>query len=575
MRKYFSVFCFSLGISICSSQTFYRGVDLSYVNELEDCGVTYFDASGDVADAYELFDNQGANIVRLRLWHNPAWTNYSNLSDVKKSIKRAKDSGMEVLLDFHYSDFWTDPGRNWRPAAWEAIDDDLVLADSLYNYTYNTLKELYDEALFPEMVQVGNETNGNILIKRGAANIDGSTPGLYPINWDRQVILFKKALEAVQDIETLTQQEVQTIVHVADAASADSWFSAAHENDLNNYDIIGLSYYPQFHDDPLRTVGERVASLKEKFQKEVMLVELGLPWTTGSSGDNANNVLGQGSKLSTYDNFSPEVQKEFLTELTWLVKENGGLGVIYWEPAWVSSSCETYWGTGSHWDNATFFDFDNKAHAGMEFLSYDYAQKPEGLKEKEVTFRVNMGGEEIGNGVYVTGDFTSETWTFIEMVNIEEDIYEVTTPIAGRSSGAFVYYKNNDWDFEYREEVPSSCAFYWNTHRSFLVKNEPVNYDFAWGSCDNVVKVIVPPLQSDEMLNDKNISVFPNPTTDLLFIDYEGEIEHMTLFNAAGKQLPIQSQHHAIHLKNLPQGIYFLRLSTDLGSQSIKILKND
>jgi len=91
--------------------SFYYGADLSYVNEMEDCGSTFKNSNGTVQDSYAIFKNEGANLVRLRLWHNPDWTNYSNLQDVKKSIQRAKNQGMHVLLDFHYSDTWTDPSQ--------------------------------------------------------------------------------------------------------------------------------------------------------------------------------------------------------------------------------------------------------------------------------------------------------------------------------------------------------------------------------------------------------------------------------------------------------------------------------
>ena len=132
---------------------------MSYTNELEDCGVQ-FTENGVAKTSYELMNSYGANLVRLRLWHNPTWTKYSTLSDVKKSIKRAKDLGMYVLLDFHYSDTWTDPEQNVVPAAWASVvNNTTVLSDSVYNYTLSTLQTLLSENLLPNMVQIGNETN--------------------------------------------------------------------------------------------------------------------------------------------------------------------------------------------------------------------------------------------------------------------------------------------------------------------------------------------------------------------------------------------------------------------------------
>jgi arabinogalactan endo-1,4-beta-galactosidase len=92
-----------------SSNVFYYGADLSYVNEMEDCGAVYKDSNENFKDPYKIFAEAGTNLVRIRLWHNPIWTNYSNINDVKKSIQRAKSEGMNVLLDFHYSDSWAGP----------------------------------------------------------------------------------------------------------------------------------------------------------------------------------------------------------------------------------------------------------------------------------------------------------------------------------------------------------------------------------------------------------------------------------------------------------------------------------
>ncbi|MDB9847033.1 arabinogalactan endo-1,4-beta-galactosidase [Flavobacteriaceae bacterium] len=101
-----------------SSNVFYYGADLSYVNEMEDCGAVYKDSNENIKSPYKIFAEAGTNLVRIRLWHNPTWTNYSNLSDVKKSIQRAKSEGMKVLLDFHYSDTWADPSNQEIPLAW-------------------------------------------------------------------------------------------------------------------------------------------------------------------------------------------------------------------------------------------------------------------------------------------------------------------------------------------------------------------------------------------------------------------------------------------------------------------------
>ena len=100
---------------IIGDSSFMDGVDLSYVNKMEDCGATYKNLNNNFEDVFHIFKNSGAEIIRVRLWNNPKWTNYSNLDDVKKTIRRSKELGMKVLLDFHYSDTWADPGHQYIP----------------------------------------------------------------------------------------------------------------------------------------------------------------------------------------------------------------------------------------------------------------------------------------------------------------------------------------------------------------------------------------------------------------------------------------------------------------------------
>ena len=176
---------------LASLPDFFYGADLSYVNEMEDCGAVYRDFGNRVRDVYDIFSEVGANLVRYRLWHNPTWTDYSNLADVKKAIRRAKDKGLYVLLDFHYSDTWTDPGHQQIPAAWlPLIDDTPALAQELYDYTYEVLDELHTEGLTPDIVQIGNEINPMILQREET---------LLPMDWNRNATLLNKGIGAVRD----------------------------------------------------------------------------------------------------------------------------------------------------------------------------------------------------------------------------------------------------------------------------------------------------------------------------------------------------------------------------------------
>jgi len=325
----------------------YRGADLSYVNEMEDCGGIYRDREGnDIQDIFGFFEKNGANLIRVRLWHNPDWTEYSNLEDVKRTISRAKANNMEVLLDFHYSDTWADTEKQIIPVAWENITEVEILADSVYQYTYNTLIELSEENLMPNIVQVGNETNREILQQEG--NHSGN------IDWRRNVKLFNSGLKAVKNVSNDTGEEIETMLHIAQPENALWWFEEAQENGIGDYDWIGLSYYPIWASYSLDRLGNAIKELKSTYNKKLMIVETAYPFTLNDA-DSANNILGEDALVSRYK-ASPEGQKQYMKELLIDLSDAGAEGLIYWEPAWISTNCSTLWGQGSHWDNATFFD---------------------------------------------------------------------------------------------------------------------------------------------------------------------------------------------------------------------------
>ena len=337
---------------------FYYGADLSYVNEMEDCGAEYFNSDNQPKDPFVLFKEAGSNLIRIRLWHSPAWTNYSNFADVKKSILRAKEAGMEVLLDFHYSDTWADPGKQEIPAAWEnEISNTNALGDLLYDYTYKTLNDLAADNLLPEMVQVGNEINMMILQKEGNEK---------PMDWNRNAYLINQGIKAVREISNEYSAEIGVMLHVAQPENGLWWFEQATQNGVTDYDWIGLSYYPIWSEYSLDNVGSALKMLKNKYKKRLMVVETAYPFTM-ENADSANNILSNDALISGYP-ASQQGQLDYLNKLKDIIQESGGQGLIYWEPAWVSTDCHTLWGQGSHWDNATLFDHDNKATLGINFF---------------------------------------------------------------------------------------------------------------------------------------------------------------------------------------------------------------
>ncbi|GGC98465.1 glycoside hydrolase family 53 protein [Aquisalinus flavus] len=348
-----------------AARTFYLGSDLSYANEMDDCGAV-FRQDAEVRDVYEIFADEGNNLVRLRLWHDPQWTDYSTLDDVKRSIARAKASGMQVLLDFHYSDDWADPGDQIIPAAWADIETDEALAEALFAYTRDTLIELREEGLSPDMVQVGNETNTEILLP---ANVPEDTP----VNWTRNVMLLNAGIRGVREAGKLTGHMPAIMLHVAQPEHLETWFDDAFAAGILDFDYIGMSYYPKWSSLGMEEMGQTLRRLRHKYGKEVIVVETAYPWTL-EADDAAPNILNEDSLIPAYP-ATLDGQRAFLTELTQTVISNDGSGVVYWEPAWVANGCSTRWGDGSHWENNAFFEYGGtNAHSGFDFFTHEYEQ---------------------------------------------------------------------------------------------------------------------------------------------------------------------------------------------------------
>lgn len=387
--KYLFYITFFLATNL-SAQTFYQGADLSYINEMEDCGVVY--KENKVAkDPYKIFADHNCSLVRLRLWHSPSWYDtlnegkrYSDLNDVKKSIKRAKMENMQVLLDFHLSDNWADPSKQVIPAAWSGVvDDTAILKDSLYQYIYQTLEALNQADLLPEMIQIGNETNRGILLAQ-TVNDAG-----WALDWNRNSTLFNSGIQAVRDFETANEVAIAIVLHVAGPAEVDWFIENFMANGVTDFDIIGISYYEQWHGkNSIAEVGTIIVELKAKYNKELMVVETGYPWTTAGN-DAANNVLNQSHP--DYAPLNPSHQKKWLVDLSKSIYDNGGIGLIYWEPAWVSSACSTQWGKGAHYENASFFDFDNNliADGGIGWMEGETVSTKAVLNQLKTTLTAN------------------------------------------------------------------------------------------------------------------------------------------------------------------------------------------
>lgn len=343
----------------------YFGADLSFANEMDDCGAVYRE-HGKPIDVYRLFKEHGANLIRIRIWNNPDWTDYSNLADVEKSIARARAAGMQVLLDFHYSDGWADGDKQIIPAAWAHIKDPHKLANALYQYTYKTLMALNAKGLMPNMVQVGNEINREILEPKG-------WPKNKPIDWTRDALLINAGIKAVRDAGKNSAIKPKVMLHIAQPEHVEPWFAAATKAGITDFDVIGISYYQKWSKETIPELGATIKRLTRKYPKaDVMVVETAYPWTMGWD-DNTPNAMGKDSIAPGYP-ATPQGQRKYLIDVSQAVISNGGVGVVYWAPDWVSTRCHTRWGRGSTWENATLFDFKGNVLPGIDFLDYPYTR---------------------------------------------------------------------------------------------------------------------------------------------------------------------------------------------------------
>jgi arabinogalactan endo-1,4-beta-galactosidase len=358
---------------------FYFGADLSYVNQILDHNGVYKDG-GEVKNPYQIFKDHGTNLVRLRLWHNPIWTKevygvegtqlYNDLKDVHKAIAAAKDQKIEILLDMQYSDTWADPGKQEIPLAWREITDLEVLKDSVYRYTKNVLLSLEKNGLMPEFIQLGNEINCGMLYSNALP--DFPTCSACNGQWRNLGEVINSGVKAVREVSSISSVHTKIVLHVADPKNVQWWFDNIMNNaKVDDFDIIGFSYYPLWHTtvtvDKLR---ENVEAFRNRYKKQIMILETAYPWTTDGK-DAYDNIFSSQNPIAGYP-YSPQGQLDMMKTLTQELKSGGGYGIIYWEPAWISSDMKDLWGTGSSWENSALFDFDGNTLEGFDYMDTEY-----------------------------------------------------------------------------------------------------------------------------------------------------------------------------------------------------------
>lgn len=339
------------------------GADLSFLPQMEQLGVEYR-IDGQPTDPLTIFWNENYRLVRLRLWHSPTEP-WHGTDSTLAFARRVVAAGYDLMLDFHCSDTWADPGQQTKPAAWEGLAF-AALVDSVYAYTHEVISRFRAADVLPRYVQVGNEIGGGFLWDEGRVGWPGSPWDTVP-QWSRFMQLLAAGINGVRDASPVGQ-EPEIVLHVANGGDnvTSRWFFDNVLAAAVAFDVIGVSFYPWWH-GWLTDLTANLHDLAARYGKAVQVVEASYPWTLDGHDDVGNFVTTEEQLHPGYA-ASPGWQLHYLRDLLAIVRSaNGGLGgaLLYWEPAFLSVDG----GPGNPHENLTLFDFDGDALPGLGFAT--------------------------------------------------------------------------------------------------------------------------------------------------------------------------------------------------------------
>lgn len=398
-----------------------RGVDVSSILAIEKAGVRFYNERGAEQDIFRTLAENGVNYIRVRVWNEP-WDSNGNgygagncdLNTAAEIGRRAAKYGMKLLVDIQYSDFWADPGKQTRPKYWAAHDHD-KLKGEIYKYTKWVLETVRDGGGNIGMVQVGNETNCFFCGEKDMYKICD---------------LFSSGNKAVRDFD----RKILIAHHFANPNKTDyyEWYAKVMDECKLDYDVFATSYYPYWH-GTLDNLTGVLKSIGDKYNKYVMVAETAYPYTS-DDGDNFGNAVSKWSEnvVLNYP-ISVEGQSQCLTDVFQAVANTGkhGLGVFYWEPAWLGvpdispeqqrdlwNRYGSGWATdyakeydkdadragGSAYDNQALFDFHGNPLDSLKVFSNIYPQKKAYLPEETTAPPTEPTTEEY----FIPGDLNGD-----------------------------------------------------------------------------------------------------------------------------------------------------------------------
>ena len=371
------------------SDDFYRGMDASAVLALENSGVKYYNFDGEKQDVFMTLAQAGVNYIRLRVWNDPYDENGNGYgggnNDVATAIalgQRATKYGMKVCIDFHYSDFWADPKKQFVPKAWEGMDIE-EKSNALYNFTLESLTQLLDAGVDVGMVQIGNEINNGMSGETDVANVRK---------------LLTAGSKAVREAAVNSGKEILVAVHytnIDDMKKLDTLLTGLQVKEID-YDIVGLSFYPYWH-GTMDDLKNAITHIRNSYGKKVYVAENAYCYTAEDGDGSANSVEGTDDLAEGYS-ASVQGQANEVRDVCAAASEAGAEGVFYWEGTWIpvgpadadnSDLWEKYgsgWASsyasgydpkdagqyygGCSWDNQAMFDFTGHPLASLNVFKY-------------------------------------------------------------------------------------------------------------------------------------------------------------------------------------------------------------
>lgn len=355
---------------------FYKGMDISGLPELEDGGTVLRDREGHPRDAFALAAEYGVNAIRLRLWNDPgqvpASGGYCDLAHTIAMAKRIRAQGMSFLLDFHYSDWWADPGKQTKPKAWEGLSF-RELERAVFDYTRGTLLTLKEEGVLPDMVQIGNEIRSGLLFPEGELpDYEGMT---------------KLVNAGIRGARAAAGEDLQVMIHLDQGGRyfyLHEWFEKAFGAGLEDFDVIGLSYYPFWHGN-FTDLKNTLEQLVKDYHKPVLIVETAHAWRLGEHG-----FIDEAQERIAGVPATPAGQEEVLRlvmDIVASLPDKKGRGIYYWEPFCVPRE-----GRGGWSENMGLLDETGRALEGIR--AFRFVRESREVHERRIYQpKLERGGE--------------------------------------------------------------------------------------------------------------------------------------------------------------------------------------